>query len=419
MSPTRGGSATGTPDVANYRTRSWLLYTLALVILFHTVLAYGLPYPFLFAVFVLAATALAFAGGANALLCSVAFLLSTVLFGIALKLTGQDRAMFYRPTEMLRINDDNFFRIYRPNSNVAMLSPFGDIQASANVGIRVPKKIEFVTDSLGYRNRLDYRDQRYVVVGDSFVVGDAVTQDCIITEQLKAQGIDGYNLGHSGDELADYWLRIRAFEKLRGGNFKAIVFVFEGNDFYPFSPRVAKKHPLRPYVQFVQDNPVYRYTRWLYVRAFKSKDAPGAEVHSVAGEPMAFFTDYKAAVLNAVPLTEERQQYGKFFADLKPRLAHVYFIPDKYRVYHDFFDDRAPGGGGKLPDEQWRYLEAMAASHGIPITNLTDALRAEAKKLLPAKRYVFERDDSHWNCEGIGVAARVVASTLRDERLTR
>jgi len=89
------------------------------------------------------------------------------------------------------------------------------------------------------------------------------------------------------------------------------------------------------------------------------------------------------------------------------RTGCVFFIPEKYRVYKEYISD-----GRALPQPQRSLLalKAFYEPHGVPVVDLTPVLSAAARSLLAQDQYVFWRDDSHWNGNGMRAVAPVVAS---------
>jgi hypothetical protein len=387
-----------------------LMWLLPLVVIWHVLMFYGLPPLALFAIFLVAAVACHFSRRENAWLLAGTLVVLTLVLELGLKFTGLGTSMFYRPTEMLRVGNDEFGYAYRPNVHMTMHSPFSDLQATGNIGIVEPRDIEFVTDSLGFRNRNDYAGQAFFVVGDSIAMGEGATQACLFTEILKTKyGLDIYNLAHSGNQPPDYLNHAQSFIRMNGGRPKAIVVFFEGNDFERFQPVTYRKNPLRPYVYFFQDSNVYRFTRWLYVRAFKPEDIGKPLVKTLRNVPIAFEPGYAANVTREQPIADEDMRFSQFFDRLNGQIAHVFFVPEKYRVYAPLLD----GASGKpLPNRNWEYLEKLARERGIPATNLYGALDHEAREALQRGEYVFWRGDTHWNCLGMSVAAQVMNEAL-------
>ena len=382
-----------------------------LVVIWHVLMFYGLPPLALFAIFLLAVVACHFSKRENAWLLAGTLVVVTLALELGLKFTGLGTSMFYRPTEMLRVADDEFGHTYQPNVHMTMHSPFSDLQATGNIGIVEPREIEFVTDSLGFRNRNDYAGQALFVVGDSIAMGEGATQACLITEILKTKhGLDIYNLAHSGNQPPDYLNHAQSFIKINGGRPKAIIMFFEGNDFARFQPVTYRKNPLRPYVYFFQNSNVYRFTRWLYVRAFKPDHFGKPLVKTLRNLPIAFEPGYAANVTREQPIADEEMRFSQFFDRLNGQIAHVFFVPEKYRVYEPLLD----GASGKpLPNRNWEYLEKLTRERGIPATNLYDALDHAAREALQRGEYVFWRGDTHWNCLGMSVAAQAMSEALR------
>lgn len=387
------------------------LRLIPLVVIWHVLMFYGLPPLALFAIFLLAAAACLLSRRENAWLLAGTLVVVTLALEFGLKFTGLGTSMFYRPTEMLRIGDDEFGYVYRRKVHMTMHSPFSDLQATGNIGIVEPREIEFVTDSLGFRNRNDYAGQALFMVGDSIAMGEGATQACLVTEVLKTKyGLDIYNLAHSGNQPPDYLNHAESFIRMNGGRPKTVVMFFEGNDFERFRPVTYRKNRLRPYVYFFQDSNVYRFTRWLYVRAFKPENFGKPLVKTMRNIPIAFEAGYAANVSREQPITDDEMRFSEFFDRLNGHIAHVFFVPDKYRIYAGLLD----GAGGKpLPNRNWEYLQQLTRERGIPATNLYGALEQAARDAAQRGEYVFWRGDTHWNCLGMGVAAQAMSEALR------
>jgi hypothetical protein len=287
---------------------------------------------------------------------------------------------------------------------------FGDIEAMEKAGIREPHEITYVTDSLGFRNPAEYHGQTFVLVGDSFLAGANDSESCLISEQLRQQhGLDSYNLGFPGD-MDEYVQRVEAFRNAKGKAFKMALFVFEGNDFKPFTDSPLEKMTLlKTYHAFFKQTTLWRYTRWLYLRAQKKDENAGQAPHvrRIGKADVAFLKRDLPLARNASPPDEPTLRFGEAFRKLKPNLVQIFFIPVKYRVYARWLADKP------LPNAQLDYLRQAAGQAGIPVFDLTPALALEAERLLPRGEYVYWRDDSHWNCNGMRAVAGPVAQQLR------
>jgi hypothetical protein len=92
----------------------------------------------------------------------------------------------------------------------------------------------------------------------------------------------------------------------------------------------------------------------------------------------------------------------------------VVLVPRKYTVYQPLLIEEDPLPADQLGGTLIR-LEQQIRDAGIPVVNLTAAFRAHAGRELDHVRYLYRRDDAHWNARGIGVAAAEIARGLRTE----
>jgi hypothetical protein len=390
--------------------RPALLYVLALLLSFHALLFYGFPRAALFAVWLILAIVFLFAGGPQAMLSAVSLVLFTLLLNAAVHFTGLERSIYYRPHELMKSSDPDFGAIFKPDTQFSMNALFGDIEAIEKAGVKEPHEIAYLTDSLGFRNPSDYHGQKFVLVGDSFVAGANDTQSCLLTEWLRQDHtLDAYNLGFPGD-MNDYVNRVRAFRRVKGNDFRIALFVYEGNDFIPFTNKHVARHSLPDrYFDLFRNSSLWRYTRSLYLRGQKKRSgehAPPALVQEIGGKPVAFYSKEQALINNRNTLKETELNFVAALQTLKPNLSEIFFVPVKYRVYAQWLPEQT------LPNEQWKYLAEAARQAGIPAHDLTPVLSAEAARLLPQGQYVYWRDDTHWNCKGMRVAAAEVARIL-------
>jgi hypothetical protein len=205
---------------------------IAWLIAFHVLLAYGLP-EWLFATLVVLLGILYYRIGVfGAMTVSLTLVVITVVYGLALKITGLEDSIYFRPDEKYaRYDYTNNHRGYQANVHLDTKMPHGDLRAMTTEDIAEPRYMRFDTDSQGFRNERDYHGQRYVLVGDSFVAGNSNSQPDLLYAQLLAQyGLDTYSLAYQGN-LADYASYIHSFQRRDGNNFRVLLFMFEGNDF--------------------------------------------------------------------------------------------------------------------------------------------------------------------------------------------
>ena len=387
----------------------------AWLVTFHVLLAYGLPEG-LFIVLVLSLAVLYWrTGPLGALSVTLSLVLMTLVYWAALKATGFEDRIYYRPDEKyVRFDYDNNHRRYEANIHVEAQMPHGDLRAMTTADIAEPRRIVFHTDRDGFRNERDYHGQPWVLIGDSFAAGNSNSQEDILVTQLQRDyGLEVYSLAYPGN-LADYLAYLRGFQRRYRNDVRVLLFVFEGNDFDESRGRPESgiaRYGRRYYEMFSTLN-TYRVTRSLinrFTRRKQIQEGSGLEIHELAGRSMAFYKLYVDVARRTEPPRPEG--FEEVLAALKPAVAHVYFIPTKYRVYHALV--RA---GETLPDVQWQYLNRLCGELGLHCHNLTEPLARESAVLLKKGAYTWWRDDTHWNRHGIAVAARAVAADLGARR---
>lgn len=84
----------------------------------------------------------------------------------------------------------------------------------------------------------------------------------------------------------------------------------------------------------------------------------------------------------------------------------VVLVPEKFTVYRPFFmvPETGQGASREYLDEVERTLNA---AH-IPVVNLLPLFRQAALEGLANHRYIYRRDDTHWNARGVEIAADAI-----------
>ncbi len=397
------------------RAPSWLLIGLACVLAPVILVAFGTSpgYALIAVPAVLAVARGSGAGSAVALVASSAAALA--LYGVVLRASGFDQAIYYRFHERFATWDARHgHRAYLPGVSVRAREPYGDLQILTREPIAEPRDVTFRSDSEGFRNDADYADEPWVLIGDSFVVGVGCSQPEILQARLAQRGIRAYNRGHPGGPL-DYESYWRSFVARHGRASRAVLFLYEGNDFpETVGARersgwwLALDHRVRDAIAPFTRLATYRVTRSLVARFARRGELDGQQVAvlPLAGARLAFLDRElrraRARALVDMALTDAS------FARLAPDLAAVFFIPTSYRVYQRWL---APAE--RLPDASWQHLAGLCEEYRVPCTDLTPVLVARSEALLSQGRFTWWRDDTHWNGEGIDAAAERVAEVLR------
>ena len=387
----------------------------AWLIAFHVLLAYGLPEGLFIALVLLLGVLYWRSGAMGAVTVSLTLVMTTVFYGLALKVTGLEDSIYYRPDEKyVRFDYTNNHRIYQSNVRIDMPMPHGDLRAMTTEDIAEPRRIQFYTDADGFRNERDYHGQRYVLVGDSFIAGGSNSQEDMLASQLlRDYSLDAYSLAYPGGP-ADYAAYVRGFTKRHGENFRVLLFLFEGNDFE--ESRGRKKSALarygRRYYEMFSEFSTYRVTKSLIKRLTRARSIHAGsdlELAELGGKKMAFYRRYTDVTRRVPPPNPEG--FERAIESMRPHVERVYFIPTKYRVY-----SRHLKPGETLANAQWDYLNGVCRKFQLPCTNLTEPMVRESDALLKKGEFTWWRDDTHWNRYGIAVAARVVATDLGASR---
>lgn len=332
---------------------------------------------------------------------------------------------YYRPHEILAGHElEGDIVNYRPNQRIeGFAMPFGDLgNLSPVASIRQPRVVDFDTDDLGFRNRQPYQGQALVLLGDSFVVGNSTTQDAILSEVLTdTHGIPVYSAAYVG-ELEDYVARLRLLERRHGAGFKGIFVLFEGNDFRcaraDRRPERRRSGIFRYLPGFVRELESYRALYGLTRRAYHAhlardqvREDLSVLVKRYGDGDVAFLKKYASASRQPGACTWD--EHRRLLQSISDRIALLVFVPTKYRVYASL-----PDGREELPpSSSAAFLRQLAHDLSVPYLDLTPALVAASQELLPQGRYTYWRDDTHWNENGIRVAAHEIATLLRAEHL--
>jgi hypothetical protein len=392
-------------------TSQRVISVIAWLVVLHVLLAYGLPEWLFATLLILLGVLYSRIGIYGAMTVSLTLVMITLVYGLALKITGLEDSIYFRPDEKYASFDHTHQRrSYQANVHVETSMKHGDLRAMTTENIAEPRHMVFVTDSLGFRNEQDYHGQHYVLVGDSFVAGNSNSQPDLLYTQLLAQyGLDTYSGAYQGN-LADYASYIRSLQQQNKNDFRVLLFIFEGNDFEDSRarPGYALARFGRRYYSLFSDYNTYRVTKSLYKRLTRShtiREGSAIELVELGGKKVAFYRQYIDVTRRAS--FPEPEGFAQTLAELKPKLEYVYFVPTKYRVYAQYLKlEKA------LPNAQWDYLRNLCMKYQLRCRNMTEPLVRESEALLKQGEFTWWRDDTHWNRYGIAVAARQIASDL-------
>jgi hypothetical protein len=326
---------------------------------------------------------------------------------------------------------------YQSEVNTVFTNRFGDLCAIAGFsrGELCPfwagaRPHDFVTDKLGYKTLTPLQEADRVIAGDSFLAatgGDRM-QDQLGQQLQRLTGLRFYEAAHPGDP-GDYLARVSELEAIRPRGRAYVLLVFEGNDLARSMPgerlipaeRPPMQNPLleplrRSVTQLgetVRHPPLQRLLEMVgeAAKARNDGDQPvghGVEVVRINGQANGMLINNRDTALDPALRLPAVLRAGSL-GWLAPHLLCVAIVPTKYSVY---FTGRSLGDRHPLLRRDLQDLEAI----GIRTLDLTGALRRAA--VTHPDHLLYWRDDTHWNHEGIRVAATLMAADRRCIGLT-
>jgi len=312
---------------------------------------------------------------------------------------------------------------FEPNRRYHRERAYGDAAAMGNLRYLAQYHPEtFTTDAYGFRNvGLGSRAPFGVILaGDSFAVGSGVSDDETLSATLSALvGCGVYNA--AGMEFDPDRLRglARKLDVRRG----LILHEYAEDADLPTVPSRRKLTINRMLTSATEDagrvvgrvrgfllvSPLQILSERVFKRISNDRVLPNAYASNVVkgslqnGDAMLFLASkvsnaHRRRDVSAAYWTWMQAELRKSDLDLL-----VVLIPSKYTVYRPFLIDQPP-----LDVEAAGYLDRLEdqlRAVGVPVLNLTPALTAQAARDVDAHKYLYRRDDIHWNGEGIRLAA--------------
>ena len=85
-----------------------------------------------------------------------------------------------------------------------------------------------------------------------------------------------------------------------------------------------------------------------------------------------------------------------------------FFIPIKLRIYSDYIDSVKI-----ITNNPLKYLKDSYSLINKPVYDLTDVMKLSVSKYLSEGKYLYWRDDTHWNHYGIYESMNYVNSIIK------
>ena len=135
------------------------------------------------------------------------------------------------------------------------------------------------------------------------------------------------------------------------------------------------------------------------------------DIRMIKGIPVAFYKKYIS--VSERDFYPDNPEIEKHIKSIKNKITHIFFIPTKYRVYYKHITDFDSNEERVLPHKQWEFIQQIGNKYDIQVTDLTPALIEESNNLLLDGKLTFWIDDTHWNRNGISIAAKTVAKNIK------
>lgn len=348
------------------------------------------------------------------------------LLDVGLRFTSVDPLTFRAWEAMSRHRPPG--AAFEPNRQYRQDRTYGDAAAMGNMpGLRQYRREVFTTDAFGFRNAGDLRTHGVaaIMIGDSSAVGSGVSDEETLPARLTAlSGCGVYNAG-SEDAKPDPD-RVLALSQKLGMHRGLVIHLYSEIRELPTVPPTQKRrmdHLLALTPDWVSSvagrirgiitvSPL----RILSERALKTLENGRVLPNSYAANVV------KAAVNNGdtmlFPVAHVRNFYAKrdvaadYWTWLQTSLRNehldllVLLVPSKYWVYRPFLVDQPMLGDGA--GDYLARLERELRAAGIPVLNLAPMFATQAAAHLARHEYLYWLDDTHWNAQGIDLAAAAI-----------
>jgi hypothetical protein len=361
-----------------------------------------------------------------------AILLAGLLLDVASRFIPYDWVSFRAWEAMTRMPPTGRGGAFAPSRRYASDAAWGDLSAMSNrPRLRQLHREVFTTDPFGFREtpRLPGMPNVAVVFGLSFTVGSTLSDEETLPARLAPLlGGNVYNAGNA--EAFDEDGMDELLDRLALAPGATVIFEYLDR-FAP--PALATVHGPRPALagRPGQLSQIVGYLRgWLAPsplqiglvhlrkaleddRILPNSSAPAALSERLAnGDEMLFLPIERTLSGQADrPVAGGPAFWRHLDARLKARGLRllVVLVPTSYTVYAPLLarPPVSPAGPAYLDR-----LEAATRAAGVDVVNLGPILARAAREGLDRHHYVFWRDDTHWNADGVALAARAIADHL-------
>jgi len=297
---------------------------------------------------------------------------------------------------------------FRTNLMYQNSHTYGDLASLGNcTECRQYRPMSIHIDDRGFANPTSSAGYDAILVGDSFGIGaEQPSGETLASDVSRRTGLSVYNACSPVRAISRENL-MALIDQL--GMSHGTVF-FELMDWSLGYYQSAQQDPgLQGFDRWSQNatySPLANISRDVVGRLYDGRLLPNPYAVNVVrkrlpdGRPILFQLD---DVLDASP--EGPRLWAKYFRVLQKELRQqnfqliVILVPSKYTVYQPLIKDAVPTNKSEAFDELKKDLP------GVPVVNTTPALRKAAADGLEHGNLLYWPDDTHWNADGVRVAA--------------
>jgi len=349
---------------------------------------------------------------------------------VALRLTQGVWGIFGASSGMRRSQTPG--EAFLPNLRLEVPVTYGDLARMANIRDNNERRLlRFSTDALGFRNVEASRPVAGILFGDSFAMAGDDDRETLSAQLGQRIGCTVYNAASPDDEFRRPDLALVRSLAKRIGMANGFVIV-EQVERRAVESRSRRERPVRgkfrqAWSQFWQqvknltrDSPLKRSAESVMKSIRDDRILPNNYLDNVVqgklrnGVPMLFLpSEIKTYEISRLPPLDYWIKLNQELGKLQFKLMIV-LVPNKHTVYRHLLEgeQKQPRGGQDLLPE----LASALRAAGISAIDLTPVLRRQADAAFKQNKYVYWRNDTHWNADGVGIAADEIVRAFPELR---
>ena len=317
---------------------------------------------------------------------------------------------------------------YLPGRSYRNERTYGDLAGLGNLpALRQYRRETFTTDAWGFRNPPSSRPEApaAILIGDSFGVATGVEDRETLPAALgRLWGRGVYNA--SGMRKGDEAERIRAIARRLGIRGGLVIHEFLERQDVPVPPSAKPPEPSPDAGRAFSDllKRVWATSRLRILaeridrRVQDGRIVPNSYRSEVVLERLRNGAEILFSPIEIEVWRHRRSVDASHWRRLQAEIAKdglrlvVLLVPVKYDVYGPLLEP--PASQSTPGADHLERLEASLVDAGVPVVNLKAVFRELAREGLPRGRYLYWRDDTHWNALGLEIAAEELVRAIPD-----